>query len=63
MAKEITAQWWWDKKEKTFTLEEVSELLELVKLFNAGAIDQYLTNHVDKVFDKWLVDKGFKKDA
>jgi hypothetical protein len=61
MKKEITAQWWWSKKDREFTLEEVAELLEQVKVFNAGAIDKYLTRHVDKVFDKWLADKGVVK--
>lgn len=43
----------WKKKKKTFTSEEVKELLEKVKVFNAGAIDPYLTKHVDKVFEEW----------
>lgn len=51
-------QFWWWKKDKTFTLEEVAELLDRVKVFNAGAIDPYLTNHVDKVFNEWLTEKG-----
>jgi len=44
---------WWKTTEKTYTAEEVFALLEKVKEFNAGAIDQYLTNHVDKAFDEW----------
>lgn len=47
----------WAKKEKTFTSVEVKDLLERIKEFNAGAIDQYLTNHVDKVFTEWAKDK------
>tara|TARA_Y100000034_G_scaffold134066_1_gene201491 strand:+ start:532 stop:696 length:165 start_codon:yes stop_codon:yes gene_type:complete len=46
--------WWGDKK---YTLEEIKELLENIKQFNAGAIDEYLTNHVDKVFEVWLQSK------
>lgn len=43
----------WKKKEKTFTSEQVKELLDEIKKFNAGAIDQYLTNHVDNVLKLW----------
>ena len=59
----IQMQWWWSKKEQTFTLEEVAQLLEEVKVFNAGCIDQYLTRHVDKTFDAWLEKKGFQRPA
>lgn len=44
---------WWKEKEKTFTADQVKDLLERVKIFNAGAIDPYLTKHVDKVFEEW----------
>lgn len=44
---------WWRQKEKTFTVDEVAALLERVKEFNCGAIDDYLSNHVDRVFDEW----------
>jgi len=43
----------WRKKEKTFTSDQVKELLEEIKKFNAGAIDAYLTKHVDKAFEDW----------
>ena len=49
-----------DKKElfgwgkKKYTKEEVEKLLEDVKVFNCGAIDEYLSRHVDKVFAEWL---------
>lgn len=51
---------WWktEKKEETFTVEEVKELLEEVKEFNCGAIDQYLSNHVDETFNSWLESKS-----
>lgn len=48
---------WWMEKEKTFTADEVKDLLERIKVFNAGAIDDYLTKHVDKVFAEWADDK------
>lgn len=48
--------WWW-KKEETFTVKDVETLLEQVKAFNCGAIDQYLSDHVDKTFVKWLEEK------
>lgn len=44
---------WWFEQEKTFTSDEVKCLLERIKEFNAGAIDPYLTKHVDKVFNEW----------
>jgi len=40
--------------QKKFTKEQIEELLERVKQFNAGCIDEYLSNHVDKVYDEWL---------
>ena len=40
--------------ERTFTADEVKMLIERVKEFNAGCIDQHLSNHVDKVFITWL---------
>lgn len=46
--------WTWNKKEElkeqSFTIDQVEELLEEVKKFNAGVIDQYLDRHVDRVF-------------
>ena len=48
----------WKKKQKTFTSEQIKELLEQVKVFNAGAIDPYLTKHVDKVFEEWAKKHG-----
>ena len=44
---------WWTGTDKKYAAAEVLELLEAVKEFNAGAIDAYLTNHVDKAFDSW----------
>ena len=49
---------WWKNKKQTFTLEDIECLLERIKDFNAGAIDQYLTNHVDKVVKEWLEERG-----
>lgn len=57
----VRAEWWWSKKDRTFTLEEVAELLERVKVFNAGCIDPYLTKHTDKMFKEWLAEKGISE--
>ena len=46
--------WWFEEKEQTFTTDQVKDLCEKIKMFNAGAIDQYLTNHVDSVVEGWL---------
>lgn len=48
---------WFEKKERQFTIAEIGELMERVKEFNAGCIDEYLSNHVDRVFDAWLTEK------
>jgi len=45
--------WWWEEEDKTFTIEEIKELVDSIKEFNAGAIDEYLSNHVDKVLEEW----------
>ncbi len=45
---------WFFTKGQTFTIEDVKYLIEQIKVFNAGAIDQYLSNHVDKVYEEWL---------
>jgi hypothetical protein len=44
--------WWWNSEQK-YTLEEVSNLVEKIKEFDAGCIDEYLSNHVDKVYAEW----------
>lgn len=44
---------WWKKKERAFTVDEIKVLVDKIKMFNAGAIDEYLTKHVDKSFDEW----------
>ena len=46
--------WIFKSPEKTYTVQEVKELVEAIKVFNAGAIDEYLTKHVDEVFNEWL---------
>lgn len=45
---------WLFGNEKEFDLAAVQQLIEEIKVFNAGAIDAYLTKHVDTVFEKWL---------
>lgn len=49
--------WSWLGWERTYTEEEVKDLLDRVKVFNAGVIDDHLTRHVDRVFDQWLQEK------
>lgn len=44
----------WFGSDKKFTEENVKELIERVKEFNAGCIDEYLSKHVDEIFKKWL---------
>ena len=39
---------------KKYTGDEVKELLDEVKLFNCGAIDEYLTKHVNRAFEEWV---------
>jgi hypothetical protein len=46
----------WFKTERKFTVDEVQELVDQVKVFNAGCIDEYLSDHVDQVFIAWLED-------
>ena len=50
---------WFFKEEPTFTSEDVKILIDEIKKFNAGVIDEYLNNHVDQVFEKWI--KDFKE--
>lgn len=44
----------WFGSDKKFTEESVKDLLERIKEFNAGCIDEYLSKHVDEVFETWL---------
>lgn len=46
----------WFNSDKKFTEEQVKELIEQVKVFNAGCIDEYLSKHVDEVFKNWLAE-------
>lgn len=48
---------WWESKDTTFTKQDIDLLLERVKGFNAGAIDEYLSQHVDKVYSEWLKER------
>ena len=49
--------WWETNRDTTFSKADIDELLNRVKAFNAGAIDDYLTTHVDKVYTEWLVER------
>lgn len=54
---------WFFTKKQTFTLDEVKSLVDNIKVFNAGAIDDYLTRHVDAVFEEWMeTKKGMTND-
>jgi hypothetical protein len=47
--------WWkWKQKETTYTVEQVAELVERIKEFNAGCIDAMLSKHTDQVFKEWI---------
>ena len=48
---------WFTGNNKKFTINDVDELVELVKVFNAGAVDEYLSKHVDKVYHEWMKSK------
>lgn len=48
---------WWEDKETTFTKADIDELLSRIKEFNAGAIDAYLTKHVDDVYSSWMAER------
>ena len=34
--------------------DEIDDLVEQIKKFDAGAIDEYMSKHVDKVYARWL---------
>lgn len=56
---QIKAQWFeWFQSDKKFTAKDVETLVEKIKEFNAGAIDQYLTNHVDKTLVEWMQERN-----
>lgn len=48
--------WFW-KQERTFDIDEVTDLVERICEFNCGAIDEYLTKHAKKSLDEWLEEK------
>ncbi len=45
------------------SVEQVQQLLEKIKEFNAGVIDVILTKHVDDVFAVWLKEIKGETDA
>jgi len=49
--------WLRPNKEKKFTAEEVRDLVERIKEFNAGCVDKQLTRHADNAFEQWLNEK------
>jgi len=54
MPKKVELFGWIFGSDKKYTVEDVKYLIERVKEFNAGCIDEYLSKHVDEVFKKWL---------
>jgi hypothetical protein len=46
--------WLFGNHKTTYTKEEIDSLIEEIKHFNAGAIDEYLSRHVDRVYSEWL---------
>lgn len=38
----------------SISIAQVTELVEKIKQFNAGVIDQFLSKHVDETFENWL---------
>jgi len=46
----------WNEPERKYSREEIEHLLEKIKHFNAGAIDEYLSKHVDEAYKWWLLD-------
>ena len=48
----------WLDTDAVYNKQEIDELIENIKKFNAGAIDEYLSNHVDKVYAEWLSKKS-----
>ena len=49
--------WFSSNPDKKYTEEDVKELVERIKQFNAGAIDEYLSKHVDTVYREWHAEK------
>lgn len=47
----------WGNKGAAYNKQEIDELIEEIKKFNAGAIDEYLSGHVDKAYADWLKSK------
>lgn len=51
-------EWFKKHRERKFSADEVKDLVERIKQFNAGCIDLYLTQHVDYVLEEWLSEKS-----
>lgn len=52
--------WFKPVKPTGYTDEDLESLIKEIKTFNAGVIDEYLDNHVDKVFTEWKIKVGEK---
>tara|TARA_Y100000034_G_scaffold38278_1_gene47010 strand:+ start:28161 stop:28310 length:150 start_codon:yes stop_codon:yes gene_type:complete len=36
-----------------YTSEEVEKLIQMIKAFNAGAVDAALSKHIDEAYKEW----------
>ena len=43
--------WWWGKKK--YSAEEIQKLVEKIKEWSSGAIDDYEEKYIDEVFEEW----------
>ena len=58
MENKVKKPFWWSKRERTYTVEEIASLLVDIKKFNAGVIDALLDKHIDRVYKEWLAANG-----
>ena len=49
--------------ESTIKIEDVERLVEKIKEFNAGVIDNFLSKHCDAVFEEWKKSMEGESDA
>lgn len=40
---------------KSYKEEDIKRLLEMIKTFNAGAVDDPLSKHIDEVYKEWKI--------
>lgn len=44
-------------QQEVFSYKEVNDLVEEIKKYNAGVIDEHLSKYIDFVFENWLRQK------